>query len=48
MNELEDIECHLFINKIDNEFILLSKLYNLIECETINNEYKSNLIEIIY
>ena len=45
VEELEDIECHLFRNKIDNEYYILSKLYNLIECKSINNEYKFNKIE---
>ena len=45
IDELEDIECHLFRNKVDNEYYILSKLYNLIECESIDNEYKSNKIE---
>jgi superfamily II DNA/RNA helicase len=45
LEELEDIECHLFRNKVDNEYYILSKLYNLIECESIHNEYKTNLIK---
>ena len=45
VEELEDIECHLFRNKIDNEYYILSKLYNLIECKSINNAYKFNKIE---
>ena len=45
VEELEDIECYLFRNKIDNEYYILSKLYNLIECKSINNEYKFNKIE---
>ena len=45
IDELEDIECRLFRNKVDNEYYILSKLYNLIECESIHNEYKTNLIK---
>ena len=45
IDELEDIECHLFRNKVDNEYYILSKLYNLIECESIDNEYKTNTIK---
>ena len=45
IDELEDIECYLFRNKIDGDLYIFSKLYNLIECETIDNEYKSNKID---
>ena len=45
INELEDIECYLFRNKIDGDLYILSKLYNLIECKSIDNEYKSNKID---
>ena len=45
IDELEDIESYLFRNKIEGDLYILSKLYNLIECESIDNEYKSNKIE---
>ena len=45
IDELEDIECHLFRNKVDNDYYILDKLYNLIECESIHNEYKTNTIK---
>ena len=45
IDELEDIECYLFRNKIDGDLYILDKLYNLIKCENINNEYKSNKID---
>ena len=44
IDELEDIECHLFRNKIDSEYYILSKLYNLISCESVDNEYKTNVV----
>ena len=47
-DELEYIECHLFRNKIDSEYYILSKLYNLICCDSIDNEYKTNVINDLY
>jgi superfamily II RNA helicase len=45
VEELEDIECHLFRNKSGSEIYILNKLYKLIDCPTIESEYKSNKIE---
>ena len=45
IEELENIESYLFRNKIKGDLYILSKLYNLIECDSIDNEYKSNKIE---
>jgi superfamily II RNA helicase len=45
IDELEDIECHLFRNKVDGDLFVLNKMYDLIGCESLEKEYKSNKIE---
>ena len=45
IDELEDIECYLFRNKVDEDLFVLNKIYELIGCESLEKEYKSNKIE---
>lgn len=45
IDELEDIECYLFRNKVDEDLYVLNKIYELIGCESLEKEYKSNKIE---
>ena len=42
VEELDDIESYLFRNKVDKDLYLLEKIYDLIECLPVDNEYKSN------
>jgi superfamily II RNA helicase len=45
IDQLEDIECHLFRNKVDGDLFILAKIYELIGCDSLDKEYKSNKIE---
>ena len=45
IDELEDIECHLFRHKVDEDLFVLNKIYDLIGCESLEREYKSNKID---
>ena len=45
IDELEDIECHLFRHKVDCDLFILAKIYELIGCESLDKEYKSNKID---
>ena len=42
VEELDDIESYLFRNKVDKDLYLLEKIYDLIGCLPVDNEYKSN------
>tara|TARA_Y100000389_G_C17215280_1_gene390549 strand:- start:68 stop:715 length:648 start_codon:yes stop_codon:yes gene_type:complete len=45
VEELDDIESYLFRNKVDTDLYLLEKIYDLIECLPVDNEYKSNKLD---
>jgi hypothetical protein len=45
IDELEDIECHLFRHKVDEDLFVLNKIYGLIGCGSLEREYKSNKID---
>lgn len=45
IDQLEDIECHLFRNKVDGDLFVLAKIYELIGCDSLDKEYKSNKID---
>ena len=45
INKLDDMESHLFINKVDTDLYILNNIYKLIGCMNINLEYKSNKID---
>jgi superfamily II RNA helicase len=45
IDQLEDIECRLFRNKVDGDLFILAKIYELIGCDSLDKEYKSNKIE---
>ena len=45
INKLYEIESYLFMNKIDSDLYILKHIYELINCLSINSEYKSNKID---
>ena len=45
IDDLDDIESYLFMNKVDCDIYILNKMYELIDCLPITREYKCNKIE---
>ena len=45
IDELDDTESYLFMNKVDCDIYILNKMYELIDCLPITREYKCNKIE---
>jgi len=44
INQLDDIESYLFMNKIDTDIYILKHIYNLINSLNVDTEYKSGTI----
>ena len=45
IDKLDEIESHLFRNRVNLDIYILNHIYELIDCLPVNNEYKSNKID---